>query len=100
MIKVQKQTNDPITLIRTATGAELSEYEKQKLASISANAQPNKLELIYVNGVRVPIDSTTKAAQIDLGGLAFKDTISPEDLHDEKPFFIKCELDESVLTNK
>ena len=93
MIKVQKHTNNPISVIRAASASELSEYEKQKLAGIAENAQQNKIESIHVNGNRVPIDATTKAAQITLGDLAFRDAVSPEDFHEEKTFFIRCELD-------
>ena len=40
MIKVQKQQqNSPLTVIRAASGNELTNYEKKKLASVEENAQ-------------------------------------------------------------
>ena len=95
MIKIQTQENNPITVIRAATGNELTDYEKKKLADIEELAQKNKLEVIKINGKRVDIDKETKTAQIAVGDLAFKSTVSPDDLDGNKWFFIKCELDES-----
>lgn len=93
MIKVQKQQQDtPLTIIRAASGNELTNYEKNKLASVDSGAQQNVIEVIKVNGKRVPVDKETKVAQIDLGQLAFKDAITDADL-DTGVFFIKCELD-------
>lgn len=101
MIKVQKQNsnNNPITVIRAASGNELTNYEKKKLASVEANAQENVIEAIKVNGKRATIDSETKVAQIYVGDLAFKSTVSPEDLDSNQWFFIRCELDESEVLN-
>jgi hypothetical protein len=100
MIKVQKQQkNNPITVIRAASGNELTNYEKQKLASIEENAQENKIEVISVNGQRATIDPETKIAQISLGSLAFKNTISSNDFDNNELFFIRCDLDESTLIN-
>jgi hypothetical protein len=95
MIDVQKQQkNKSIAVIRAATGYELSEYEKKKLEKVEEGAQKNKIESIRVDGVRVPIDSATKTALIDLNlkDLAFKSAIGPKDIDQEDTFFIKCEL--------
>ena len=93
MIKIQKQQNTPMTVIRAATGSELTEYEKNKLASIEENAQQNKLEVIRVNGDRVTIDKETKTANINVGDLAFKSAIAPADVDSNELFFIRCSLD-------
>ena len=96
MIKVQKQQqNNPLTVIRAASGNELTNYEKKKLANIEENAQENKIEVIRVNDKRVTVDQDTKIAQISLGDLAFKSAISSDDLDNETWFFIRCELNES-----
>ncbi len=101
MIKVQKQQkNNPITVIRAASGNELTNYEKQKLASVEENAQENKIEAIRVNGQRAMVDPETKVAQIKLGDLAFKSTVSSNDFNNSECFFIRCDLDESALLNK
>ena len=98
MIKVQKQQqNNPVTIIRAASGNELTNYEKKKLASVEENAQENKVEVIRVNGIRVPIDTDTKVADISLGSLSFKNTISQDDLDPNEYFFIRCELDDSSM---
>lgn len=105
MIKIQKQQkNEPITVIRAASGNELTNYEKQKLASVEEKAQQNKIEAIKVEGQsisghRATIDEDTKVAYLKLGDMAFKSEITPDDLDDEKWFFIQCELDESMLEN-
>lgn len=99
MIKVQKQQqNSPLTVIRAASGNELTNYEKKKLANIEENAQENKIEVIRVNDKRVTVDQDTKIAQINLGDLAFKSAISSDDLDTETWFFIRCELNESEGT--
>ena len=98
MIKIQKQQqNAPLTVIRAASGNELTNYEKKKLATIEDNAQQNKIESIKVNGKRAVIDPDTKAAHIELGGLAFKSAITSSELDTDELFFIKCELDESFI---
>lgn len=93
MIKIQKQQNTPITVVRAATGNELSDYEKQKLAAIEEKAQQNKIEIIKVDGKRAQIDTETKTANINLGlgSLAFR-SITPHKLDTEDLIFIKCEL--------
>ena len=107
MIKVQKQQqNNPLTVIRAASGNELTNYEKNKLAGIEERAQQNKIEAIRVNisdtpvaNKRVQIDADTKTAHIDLGSLAFKSAITENELNSNELFFIKCELDESAFNN-
>lgn len=93
MINVQKQQDTPVTMIRAASGSELSTYEKNKLAKIEEQAQQNKIETIRLNGTRVSVDPDTKTANIKVGDLAFKSTVSPTDLNTGELFFIKCSLD-------
>lgn len=97
MIEIRKPTKKPIVVIRAATGHELSNYEKRKLAGIEEKAQENKIEVISVNGNRIPIDTINKEVKIELGEMAFKTKVTPDDLSSEELFFIKCELDESSL---
>ena len=98
MINIQKQQDKPITIIRAATGHELTEYEKKKLAKIEEGAQQNKIEAVRVDGVKMPIDPETKTVLIDLNlkdnlkNLAFKSMINSTDIDPEDLFFIKCEL--------
>ena len=94
MIKIQKQQNTPITVVRAASGNELSNYEKSKLATIEENAQQNKIETIKIDGRRAHIDPETKVAtfNLGLGDLAFRN-ITPHELDTENLLFIKCELD-------
>ena len=93
MLKIQKQQNTAVSPIRSATARELSNYEKNKLANIEEQAQQNKLEVIRLNGNRVPIDPETKSANIKVGDLAFKSTVAPSDLNSSELFFIRCSLD-------
>ena len=97
MIEIRKPTQKPIVVIRAATGNELSNYEKRKLANIEENAQENKIEVIKVNNQRLQIDPINKEVKIELGNLAFKNKIASSDLSAEELFFIKCELDEADL---
>lgn len=97
MIEIRKPVQKPIVVIRAATGSELSNYEKNKLANIEDNAQKNKIEVIKVNGQRLPIDPINKEVRIDLGNLAFKSAVTPKELSADELFFIKCELDEANL---
>ena len=94
MINIQKQQNSPVTVIRAASASELSDYEKNKLASIEDNAQQNKIETIIVDGVKVPVDRETKTAKLNLNlkNLAFKNAITTDDIDSNSLFFIKCEL--------
>jgi hypothetical protein len=93
MFYVRKPATKPVVLIRAATGNELTSYEKTKLANIEENAQANKIEIISINGERQYIDPVKKEVNINLGTLATKDAITPEDISDEELFFIKCELE-------
>jgi hypothetical protein len=97
MLEIRKPTHKPIVVIRAATGHELSMYEKRKLASIEDNAQENKIEAVSVNvngeKQRLPINS--KEVCIDLGELAFKNTITPNELSAEDLFFIECSLNDA-----
>lgn len=96
MIEIRKPTQKPIVVIRAATGNELSNYEKRKLANIEDNAQENKIEVIRVNNQRLQIDPINKEVKIDLGNLAFKSKVTPEDLSADELFFIKCELEDNI----
>jgi hypothetical protein len=94
MIKVQKQPQStPLTVIRAASGNELTDYEKKKLAGIEEFAQQNKIDVIKVNGKRMPVDPETKTANINLGAMAFKSTVTPSDVDSNELFFIRCSLD-------
>lgn len=95
MIKIQRLTERPIVLIRTATAGELTRYERFKLAGIEEKAQVNTLESISVNGQAISIDPATKDANIELGDLAFKSEVDPDDVSLQELFFIKCELDDA-----
>ena len=93
MIKIQKQQPVQTSVIRTASESELSQYEKNKLASIEERAQQNRLEVIRVNGNRVPVDPDTKTVNIKVGDLAFKNVVNSNDLDSNELFFIRCALD-------
>jgi hypothetical protein len=95
MIEIKKpstQTNSSMVVIRAASGYELSNYEKHKLARIEEDAQKNKIEVITVNDKRLQIDKN-KEVNIELGNLAFKDEVSLDELSKDDLFFIKCEVD-------
>ena len=94
MIDIRRPNKNSIVVIRAASGNELSNYEKRKLANIEENAQVNKIEVIKVNGQQLQIDPLNKEVKIDLGNLAFKSTVTPKDISSEELFFIKCELEE------
>ena len=94
MIMVQKQQDTATnTIIRAASGSELTAYEKNKLAKIEEQAQQNKLEVIRLNGKRVTIDPGTKTANIKVGDLAFKSAVTSNEIDNNELFFIKCSLD-------
>jgi hypothetical protein len=99
MLEIKRPNQNPIVVIRAATGNELSNYEKRKLANIEENAQKNKIEVIKLGETRLPIDPINKEVRIDLGGLAFKHTVTPKEISADDLFFIKCELDETGLSN-
>ena len=94
MIDIRKPNKNSVVVIRAATGNELSNYEKRKLANIEDNAQVNKIEVIKVNNKVLQIDPMNKEVKIDLGNLAFKSSVGPKELSSEELFFIKCELEE------
>jgi hypothetical protein len=93
-----KNEQKPITIIRAASGYELTKYEKEKLANIEDNAQENRIETIKLNNEVLPI-SDKKEVEINLGSLASKNKISAEDLADNT-FFINCELSDDDLTKR
>lgn len=100
MFDVKKPKQKPIVVIRAATGKELSEYEKHKLASIEKNAQENKIEVISLNiagGHKQQIEPLNKEVQIDLGSLALSSSVTPADISTEDLFVIKCELNDIEL---
>lgn len=97
MIEIRKPSQKPVVVIRAATGNELSNYEKRKLENIEENAQVNKIEVIKVNNQQLQVDPINKEVRIELGNLAFKSKIGPDELTADELFFIKCELDESTL---
>lgn len=97
MIEIRKPSHKPIVVIRAATGNELSNYEKRKLANIEDNAQENKIEVIRLNDQKLQVDPLNKEVKIQLGDLAFKTKVTPGDLTADELFFIKCELDEASL---
>ena len=100
MFDVRKPTKKPIVVIRAATGNELSNYEKRKLANIEDNAQENKIEVIRVNNQQLQVDPINKEVRIDLGNLAFRSKVTPNDLSADELFFIKCELDEDFINEE
>lgn len=100
MFEVQKQKQKPVVIIRAATGNELSNYEKRKLANIEDRAQENRIEVIRVNDQRLQVDPLNKEVRIDLGRLAFQHKVTPADLSSEELFFIKCELDENSINDQ
>lgn len=93
MLEIRRPTKQSFAVIRAASGHELSAYEKRKLANIEENAQENKIEVIKVNGQQLQINSLNKEVNIDLGELAFKDNITPQDMLADELFLIKCELE-------
>ena len=93
MFDIKKTSPESMVVIRAATGNELSNYEKNKLANIEENAQKNKLETITINGERVPINAANKEANIELGDLAFKTKVTADDIASDDIIFIRCELD-------
>lgn len=97
MIEIKKTSAEPMVVIRTATGSELSDYEKRKLANIEENAQENKIESIKVNNKRLPIDTANKEVNLEFGNLAFKNKVVLDDISQDRLIFIKCELDADDL---
>ena len=99
MFEVKKQDNKPVTIIRAATENELSLYEKNKLATIEENAHENKIELIRlkVEGTKQQIKPINKEIELELGGLATKSIVTPNELSKEDLFIIECALDATDL---
>ena len=98
MFEIKRPEEKPIIVIRTATPKELSNYEKWKLEQIEEGAQVNKLEAIRVatpskKDAFVSIEN--KTAQIELGELALKNKITPEDISPEDMFLIECTLQDN-----
>lgn len=93
MFDVSRPKQKPLVVIRAATGNELTNYEKRKLANIEDNAQENTIEVISINGERQHLDPINKEVKITLGELANKNKITPTEISDDELFFIKCELD-------
>ena len=97
MLELKNPTKKPIVVIRAASGHELSEYAKRKLATIEDNAQENKIEIISVkvNDQKQRLQIEGKEVCIDLGELAFNNVVTPRDISDEELFFIQCALNEA-----
>ena len=96
MFEVHKAKRVPVTVIRAASGHELSNYEKAKLEQIEPGAQVNKLETVLLNGKQLQV-TKDKAVNIELGEHALKPHITPADLSADDLFIIECELDENIL---
>ena len=99
MFVVNKPKQEPIVVIHAASAAELSAYEKQKLASIEENAQENKIESVslVIDGESKLIEPLNKEVRLDLGSLALKSSITPTDISADELFYIKCTLDAEAL---
>ena len=96
MFEVNRAKKTPIVVIRAASGHELSNYEKNKLAAINPNAQENKIETVSINGQQIQIDSN-KCINLELGDHALKPYITPADLSPEECFVMECNIDELIL---
>jgi hypothetical protein len=98
MFEVCKPKQKPVVLIRSATGNELTNYEKRKLANVEENAQENKIEAINltIDGNKQWLEPKNKEVDIELGRLALKDTLLPTDLSSDETFFINCVLDDAI----
>ena len=97
MFNVQKPKQKQIVVIRTATGNELSNYEKRKLANIEAKAQENVIEVIKINGKPVQVDPLNKEVNINLDD--FDKTVKSADISSDDLFVIRCELSEELMEN-
>ena len=97
MFEVKRPKEKPIVVIRTATPHELSKYEKWKLENIEEGAQVNKLETVRVvtpSKKEAFASIENKTAKIELGELALKSKVTPEDISSEEMFFIECALED------
>ena len=99
MFEIQRQKQKPIVVIRTATSAELTNYEKSKLASVEANAQENKIEAVSlsIDGNKQLIAPLNKEVTIDLGKLALESKVKPENISAEDVFVIQCALESAAF---
>ncbi len=73
----------------------MSNYEKWKLQNVEAGAQVNKLEMIKVetpSKKEAFVNIDNKTAKIELGELALKSKITPEEISPEDLFLIECAL--------
>jgi hypothetical protein len=98
MFEVKRPEEKPIVVIRTATPHELSAYEKWKIESIEEGAQVNKLEMIRVetpSKKEAYASIENKTAKIELGELALKSRITPDDVSSEELFVIECTLQDN-----
>lgn len=103
MFEVKRHEEKPVVVIRTATPHELSTYEKWKIEGIEAGAQVNKLETVRVetpSKKEAYSSIENKTAKIELGELALKSNIIPEDIAPEELFFIECALQSDLDANK
>lgn len=95
MIEIKRPEEKPIVVIRTATPHELSSYEKWKLDNVEEGAQVNKLEMIRVETPSKKdafVSIENKTAKIELGDLALKSKITPDEISPEELFLIECSL--------
>ena len=95
MFDVKRSTKKSIIVIRTATPKELSNYEKWKLRNVEDGAQVNKLETIRVetpSKKEAFVSIENKTARIELGELALKNRITPEEISPDDLFLIECAL--------
>lgn len=98
MFEVKRPEEKPIVVIRTATPHELSAYEKWKIESIEEGAQVNKLEMIRVetpSKKEAYASIENKTAKIELGELALKSRITPDDVSSEELFVIECTIQDN-----
>ena len=102
MFEIRRPEEKPIVVIRTATPHELSNYEKWKLENIEEGAQVNKLEVIRIEtpSKKEAFSSIeNKTAIIELGELALKSEITPENISPEELFLIECALESDIWTD-
>ena len=96
MFEVKRSAKKSIIVIRSASPKELSNYEKWKLKNVEEGAQVNKLEMIKVetpSKKEAFVSVENKTAKIELGELALKSKITPEEISPEDLFLIECALE-------
>lgn len=86
---VKRPAKKPITVIRTASGNELAEYEKRKVA---LTIQEPVVEVVRANDILLPADRLKEEAKIKLQGTVKRDNIISSDIADDT-CWIKCELE-------